>query len=154
MPAIPQKSAVVHYVAVCNKHSRNPSWQRTGSRMTDTRRYLLRQETHWRGSYTIEGAPSSTWGECEVVDISIQGAGLEFMGDADHALRDMDESGEFVGRRILVEVQTPAGLLKVAGEIRHSMQGNRGMRVGISFSDLSETEDSILNALEQMRAVW
>jgi len=43
----------------------------------------------------------------------------------------------------------------MVGEIRYSTTGKRGgVRVGIEFAELSDTEQAILNVLEQMQAVW
>ena len=120
------------------------------------RRRLPRQEAHWRGRYTIEGVPSGLWGYCVVLDISILGTGLEIFEDSQHLLRSIE--GDLTGRRLLVEVQTPAGAsitLQMVGEIRYSTQGKQGgTRVGLEFSDLSETEQAILNVLEHVKAVW
>jgi hypothetical protein len=99
--------------------------------------------------FTIEGDPGGSWGSCEIVDISILGAGLELFGPVPL---------ELIGREVLVEVQTGAGAsitLQMIGVIRYSRAGIRGgMRVGIEFGDLSQTEQAILNVLEQMRVVW
>jgi len=86
-----------------------------------------------------------------VLDISILGAGLELTGD----ITDMSDT---IGHAILVEVQTPAGAsitLQIMGEIRYLAPGSQGgIRVGIEFGGLSETEKQILHVLENMRAVW
>jgi len=119
------------------------------------RRRLPRQEAQWHGKYTIESGPSGVWGACEILDISILGAGLELFEDSRHL---PSTEGDPIGRWILVEVQTPAGAsitLQMVGEIRYSTEGKQGgTRVGIQFNDLSETEQAILNVLEQMQAVW
>ena len=120
--------------------------------MYEKRRRLPRQETDWPGKYTIEGIPGRRmWGACEVLDISILGAGIE--------LSEVIEDGDdLIGHSILVEVQTPAGAavtLQILGEIHYLSAGSRGgTRVGIEFGHLSETEKTILNVLEHMRAVW
>jgi len=86
-----------------------------------------------------------------VLDISILGAGLELTGD-------IVEMAGTLGHAILVEIQTPAGAsitLQIMGEIRYLAPGSQGgVRVGIEFGGLSETEKAILNVLENMRAVW
>jgi hypothetical protein len=128
----------------------------TKTETTQKRRRLPRQEAHWQGKYTIEGGPSGLWGACEIVDISILGTGLEIFEDSQHVLRSIE--GDLIGRRILVEVQTPAGAsitLQMVGEIRYSTEGSRGgTRIGLQFNDLSDTERAILNVLEAMQAVW
>jgi len=115
------------------------------------RRRLPRQETRWPGKYLVEGAPGRLWGACEVLDISILGAGLEFSGV-------IEGPDDLIGCRILVDVQTPVGAsitLQIMGEIRYLNAGSRGgSRVGIEFGGLSETEKEILNVLEYMQAVW
>jgi hypothetical protein len=114
--------------------------------MNERQRRLPRQEADWPGLYEFEAGPSGT---CQVLDITILGAGLELF-DASHE--------DFVGRRIAVEVQTPAGAsitLRMMGEVRNvSMTTTGGTRVGIEFGDLSETERAILHVLEHMRVVW
>jgi hypothetical protein len=113
------------------------------------RRRLPRYNADWPGKYTIEGVPGGAWGACDVLDISILGAGLELFGTT---------APELVGREILVEVTTPAGssiTLQMVGKIGHSGPGRRGgIRVGVEFGGLSEMERAILNVLEQMQAVW
>jgi PilZ domain len=113
------------------------------------RRRLPRQGAGWPAKYTIEGVPRGAWGACEVIDISILGAGLLLFGAA---------PPDIIGRQILVEVQTPSGAsitLQMVGEARNCSPGSRGgTRVGIEFGHLSDTERAILNVLEHMRVVW
>lgn len=124
--------------------------------MTDLRRRLPRQEAHWRGKYTVEGGHAGVWGGCEVLDVSILGAGLELFDDPQELLPD--DAADLIGRRLLIEVQTPAGAsitLQMVGEVRYGTEGARGgIRVGVAFGPLSPTEHAILNVLEQMLAVW
>jgi hypothetical protein len=119
------------------------------------RRRLPRQQADWHGTYTVERDPIGTWGACEILDISILGIGVELFEGPDLSVGSADE---LIGCRILVQVQTPAGAsvtLQMGGEIRYVAKGSRGgTRVGVSFIDLSETEQAILNVLEQMQAVW
>jgi hypothetical protein len=43
----------------------------------------------------------------------------------------------------------------MAGDVRHvEPMPNEGIRVGIQFTDLSDLELSILDALEQMQIGW
>ena len=121
----------------------------------EKRRRLPRQEAQWHGKYTIESGPSGVWGAYEILDISILGASLELFEDS----RQLPSTeGDLIGHRIVVEVQTPdraSITLQMVGEIRYSTEGKQsGTRVGIQFNDLSETEQAILNVLEQMQAVW
>jgi hypothetical protein len=113
--------------------------------MNERQRRLPRQEADWPGTYQVD---ASAWNGCQILDISILGAGLEIY----EAARD-----DLVGREITVEVQTPAGAsitLRMVGAIRHVAATPKGARVGIEFGDLSETERAILNVLEHMRVVW
>jgi hypothetical protein len=117
--------------------------------MNERRRRVPRTSAGWPGRYRFEQDPVNEWGECEVIDISLIGAGLELMGDVPPVP---------VGVRIVVEVATPAGssvTLRLAGETRNVAPGSGGgIRVGIEFIDLSDTERSILDVLSQMRVVW
>jgi hypothetical protein len=112
----------------------------------ERRRRLPRQGADWPGRYTLDG---ETWGACEVLDISILGAGVELFEPPD---------GELMGRQITVEVETPAGAsitLRMTGQIRNIAPGPKGgTRVGTEFANLSETERAILDVLEHMRVVW
>jgi|ERR1700728_1672355 hypothetical protein len=113
--------------------------------MNERQRRLPRQEADWPGTYQVD---TSAWNACQILDISILGAGLEIFEPA----RD-----DLVGRQITVEVQTPAGAsitLRMVGAIRYVAATPKGARVGIEFGDLSETERAILNVLEHMRVVW
>ena len=97
--------------------------------MRRRQRRLPRVEAGWPAKYMTEGAPPGTWHACEVVDISILGAGLELFEVAPPTV---------VGRQILVEVQTQAGAsitLQMVGEVRYSRAGSRGgTRVGIELA--------------------
>jgi hypothetical protein len=111
----------------------------TEASMNERRRRLPRQATDGPGQYTLDGG---TFAACEVLDISILGAGLElFEPPAD----------ELMGRQITVEVETPAGAsitLRMTGQIRNVAAGPKGgTRVGTQFADLSETEKAILDVL-------
>jgi hypothetical protein len=133
------------------------------------RRRVPRQEADWPGRYRFEcergaghgavdgdgeagdgdGEDPAKWGRCRVIDISVIGAGIEIFGAAPSAV---------VGRKLIVEVETPAGAsvsIRMVGEVRNSSPGSQGgARVGIEFVDLSRTERSILEALERMQVVW
>jgi hypothetical protein len=88
-------------------------------------------------------------GDCDVIDISILGAGIEVYGDV---------PGDLLGRRLVAEVQAPIGAsvsIRLVGEVRYTEQGaNGGTRVGIEFTDLSETERQILHMMELLKVVW
>jgi hypothetical protein len=85
--------------------------------MSERQRRLPRQEADWPGTCTFE---AGTWGLCEILDISILGAGLEVFEPP---------PGELVGREITVEVETPAGAsitLRMTGQIRNVAVGPKG----------------------------
>lgn len=111
------------------------------------RRRVPRQSVTWAGKCQINDEVGG-WTECEVVDISVIGVGVEVPSEGD--------TGR-IGQTITVEVQTPAGAavsIRLVGEIRNVVPVTERIRIGIEFVDLSETERSILDALERMRIVW
>ena len=114
----------------------------------ETRRRLPRQPADWPGKYHF-GESDKADGICRVVDISRMGIGVELIGERPH---------DPIGRRLVVEVQGPAGgsiRIFMAGEVRHvESMPNDGIRVGLEFTDLSDMELSILDALEQMQIGW
>jgi PilZ domain len=107
----------------------------------------------WSGRYVVEDDPESSWNECNVLDISVLGVGLEAFptdpGDVSEAL---------IGRRIVVHVQAPTGAsvtVRLIGRAKNVTPGrDGGTRVGLEFVDLSETERSILRVMELMKVVW
>ncbi len=110
------------------------------------RRRVPRQTVTWPGKCQIND--EGGWSECEVVDISVIGVGVEVPSEGD--------AGR-IGQTITVEVQAPAGAavsIRLVGEIRNVVHVTEKIRIGIEFIDLSETERSILDALERMRIVW
>jgi hypothetical protein len=115
----------------------------------ELRRRVPRHVTGWPAKCQFGDDPGSAWGECQVLDISILGAGLEIF---ELLRRDP------VGREITVEAQTTVGgsvSIRFVGVIRNVRPGPQGgIRAGIEFLGLSETERTILDALEQMRVVW
>ena len=113
------------------------------------RRRVPRQAAGWFGKCLVEDDPVASWAECRVIDVSIIGAGIEVFSLAD---RDL------VGRRMTVEVQAPTGAsvsIRFAGEIKNAgVVPHGGVRLGMEFLGLSESERSILNMLEQMQVAW
>ena len=113
------------------------------------RRRVPRQEAGWIGKCIVDDDPEAAWFECRVIDVSIIGAGVEVFGIQHHSL---------VGRRLAVEVGAPSGAsvsVRFVGEIKNAgtvPQG--GLRIGMEFVGLSESERSILNMLEQMQVGW
>ena len=109
------------------------------------RRRVPRQEVSWKGTCHFGDATSLT--DCEVVDISVVGVGLEILGGPGVALE---------GKTITVEIETAAAVsLRLVGEVRYAMAvaGDR-IRIGIQFVGLSDTERSILDTFERMQLAW
>jgi hypothetical protein len=113
------------------------------------RRRAPRVTTGWPGRYIVEDDPHSGWNECRVLDISLIGVGLELFGDTDIDL---------LGHQLIVHVQTPVGesvSIRLVGRVMNTGRGNEGgTRAGLEFVGLSDTEQSILKALELMRVTW
>lgn len=113
----------------------------------ERRRRVPRQLIKWPAAFQIED--DSTWAECDVVDISVIGVGIETIAKLPFDLLD---------RKFSVEVHTPAGAsvtLGLAATIRYMVPRPNGkMRLGGEFAGLSEVERSILETLERMQIAW
>jgi hypothetical protein len=113
------------------------------------RRRVPRQAAGWFGKCLLEDDPHAVWAECRVVDISVLGAGIEVFGSTRPNL---------VGQRLGVEVQ-PASAASLSihfvGEIKNVAAAPRGrVRLGMEFIDLTDSERSFVQVLEQMRMAW
>jgi hypothetical protein len=105
----------------------------------ELKRLLPRNFIDWQGQYKIEDDPEGSWRECRVVDVSTFGAGLELV-DA--------TPDETAGRNIVLADN-------LRGEVRHAVPAkSNGVRVGIEFVDLNETEQTYLNSLVKLQAAW
>ncbi|HLG67189.1 MAG TPA: PilZ domain-containing protein [Acidimicrobiales bacterium] len=115
----------------------------------ERRRRVPRQRVGWWGACTFDDDPSSGWAECQVIDLSLLGAGVEVI-DA----RPKDP----IGRPLTVAVHPPTSAsvsLRLSGTITNATRGARGgVRLGMAFSNLSPMERSILDALELMQVAW
>jgi hypothetical protein len=104
------------------------------------RRRATRQGAGWPGTYRFEGDPDGKWFDCQVLDISILGAGIEIF----HPLH-----GDLVGRKVTVDAQASgsgSASIRFVGTIRDIRPGpSGGIRTGIAFSGLSE---------ERLRVGW
>jgi hypothetical protein len=113
------------------------------------RRRVPRQSAGWFAKCSLEGDPEQRSTECRVIDISTIGAGVEVLGMVDRHL---------VGRRLIVEIQAPTGAtfsVRFVGEIKNAgVVPHGGVRIGMLFVGLSETEQQILNLFEQMQVSW
>lgn len=121
---------------------------------TEFRRRVPRiATTSWCGRYIVEDDPSSEWSECRVLDISVLGVGLElFPIDDDH------DAGRLVGHRLVVQVQAPVGesiSVRLMGTVQNVGSGTQGgVRAGLEFVGLSDTEQAIVKVIEQLQVVW
>ena len=115
--------------------------------MMEQRRRVPRQEAGWEGKYLIDGVPEAGWDGCRVLDLSVAGVGLELFG---RIPRDL------LGRLLDVEASSGTSVgLRLRGAVRNVGPGPEGgVRVGLEFTDLSETERLILNALHVMQVGW
>ena len=115
---------------------------------SERRRRVPRQRVGWHGRCRVDDVPVEIWVDCQVVDISVIGAGLVIADGI---------PGGLVGRRLVVEVVGPGEsvAIKLAGEVRNITALPDGCtRTGIEFEGLSDTERSILDAFEFMRVAW
>jgi len=115
----------------------------------ELKRRVPRQNAGWPGTYRIPDAPDTTSGSCQVIDISVLGVGVELFDAV---------PGDLIGRRIVIDVVTPAGAsvtIGLAGDVRNTGAGARGgTRVGVEFTGISPLERSILEAIERFQIVW
>jgi PilZ domain-containing protein len=118
--------------------------------MLHKRRVPRQSVVVWSGKYVFEHDPEAGWEQCRVIDISVIGVGLELMGPV---------PDDLVGLAIVAEVYPPSA----SGAITVRLLGNvvntgptrtGGLRVGVEFSGLSETELSILGAMEMTETAW
>ena len=131
--------------------------------MEERRRRVPRQEAGWPGYCGFDDDPESAWYECQVLDISILGAGVEVYDPGQAVLGarleifDPDED-DLIGHKITAEAQATGGgsvSIRFTGTIRDVHPGPKGsIRVGIEFLGLSDTERTMLEAMERMRVVW
>lgn len=102
----------------------------------------------WRGRCAVEDEPPIEWTECEVVDVSLIGAGIDIWGD---------NAVELTGCRVSVEIWPPIGdsvVLRFSGRVsRVSQESAFHSRVGIVFEGLSDSERSILEVIERLQRV-
>jgi hypothetical protein len=98
---------------------------------TPNRRRSIRQPQGWVARYLVDDRED--WYQCRVVDVSLGGAALELFGPA-----PLQDGG------MLVELQ-PAGEYRIGLQLHGQMRdltdgGDRGIRVGIDWAVLSNTE--------------
>jgi hypothetical protein len=109
--------------------------------------------TSWSGRYIVEDDPASDWAECRVLDISVLGVGLELF-----PTRADEDLGPLVGHRLVIQVQAPVGesiSVRLAGTVTNVGTGVQGgIRTGLEFVGLSETEQAIVRVIEQLLVAW
>ncbi len=101
----------------------------------------------WAACYQLAGESDKGWRDCRVVDISMLGMGITL---------DRPEPSDLSGRLISVNLPGAGGSINVRleGEIKNSLATiNGGVRVGIEFIRLSETEQAITAVLSVMSDV-
>lgn len=100
----------------------------------------------WRGRCAVEDEPPLEWTECEVVDVSLIGAGIDIWADS---------GVDLTGCRLIVEIRPPTGdsvVLRFSGRVsRINQESAFHLRVGMVFEGLSESERSILELIEQLQ---
>ena len=115
--------------------------------MTEDRRRRAPRASvqEWPGRYRVEGDPWSTWQECFLLDISPLGMGLELLGSVHQRL---------VGQRLAVQIDVADGrslTLGLHGVVKNQRSGQwGGIRAGIKFTGLSQTERSVLKLMERL----
>jgi hypothetical protein len=96
----------------------------------------------------VQDEPPLEWTECEVVDVSLLGAGIDIWADS---------GVDLTGCRLVVEVQPPVGDsvgLRFTGLVsRVNHESAFHLRVGLVFEHLSESERSILEVIERLQRV-
>jgi hypothetical protein len=94
----------------------------------------------------VEDEPPLEWTECEVVDVSLIGAGIDIWADS---------GVDLTGCRLIVEIRPPTGdsvVLRFSGRVsRINQESAFHLRVGMVFEGLSESERSILELIEQLQ---
>lgn len=98
------------------------------------------------GTCHVEGEPDNVWRDCGVFDVSTLGVGMDLRHPASTGLQ---------GRRISVRLPVGDSMdMTVTGEVRNAKAGPEGIvRVGLEFTDLSETERSIIESSRDV-APW
>jgi len=103
----------------------------------------------WWGRWAVEDDTELDWNECQVVDVSLLGAGVDLW---------TDRAVDLMGRRLVVEVRPPNGnsvALRFTGIVTWIRQQSAfDFRVGLEFGHLSGTELAIMKVFEQLQSRW
>ena len=115
----------------------------------ELRRRAPRIKIDWLGRCRLDDEPDSAVWDCQVIDISLLGVGVELLRDC---------PGDLVGRVLVVDVEPPIGhsvRLQVSGQVMNQGKTPQGLtRVGLQFVGLSDTEIAVLEVIEQLRMFW
>ena len=114
-------------------------FKKTSSAPRRVTRRVLRREVEWATKYQLEGSRDANWRDCQVLDVSREGAGVVLYQTTP------DEARTY---RVVIEVQMPPATLRLRGEVRHlSETEDGGLHVGLQFSGLSVLERDMLASL-------
>jgi len=120
----------------------------------EDRRQAERLPAFCMGTCHVEGEPPDQWWECEIIDASTLGLGIELCHPDPVALLGMWQDGELQlsgGRRITVRLDLgPSCDMTVEGDVRHAASGPDGVvRAGIKFVGLTESQCSMIRVLQR-----
>ena len=134
--------------------SPSSSGDRAGTnKIQEERRSISRQGAGWAGKWRLADGPDSSSFDCKVLDISVQGVGIE----TSYRGRQID----LTGRKVTITAQPLAGgsvSFRLVGTIRHVSRsdpktefrgGSQGslFRLGIEFVGLSKEELAMLEVV-------
>jgi hypothetical protein len=106
------------------------------------RRRTPRRITDGRGTYFLVAYPELGWNECQLIDVSVNGAGLRIEGP-----------GPLVGEEILLLVDlwnrfgAPVHGLELTATVRNVRHRGCSTRVGLEFCTLDERHTTALDSL-------
>jgi hypothetical protein len=100
----------------------------------------------------VDDDPDTDWYQCELLDLSILGAGLILFP---FPTRQPDS---LIGRVLVVQVHPETGdsiHVGIKGRAAFAERRSDGfVRVGLEFEDLSETEQQVLKVMKLLQIVW
>ncbi len=100
-----------------------------------------RQPVWWLAHYKLDSSTDDHWHSCQIVDVSMGGAGVQLLGPAPPT-----------AGRLTVNLVVPAlgGAVQLAGIVKHSRPATPGVMVGIQFVDMDYlTFDVLASLIEQ-----
>jgi c-di-GMP-binding flagellar brake protein YcgR len=131
----------------------NPATHSTSGDLETKRRRAPRVGTlGWIGRYVVDDDPDTDWYQCELLDLSILGAGLVLFPFPPR------QAESLIGRVLIVEVHPEAGdsiHVGIKGRAVFTERRSDGfLRVGLEFEDLSETEQQVLQVMKLLQLAW